>query len=373
MNKPTVGILSMQRVINYGSFLQAYGLQQLLKKNGAGETYFIDIKPGKNLVESTLAQPKLKRVLNILLKGIKNKSLLHDIRVYRFNKRLKESIMSSWDILGLNKSIPAQLDAVVIGSDEVFNCTQDSWWGYSTQLFGDIPAEEAKKVFSYAGSFGYTKLEDLKKYGVDKEISWYLQNLSGISVRDENSKKIVETLTGTFAQIHIDPVLAYGYKKEVAEMHSAPIRDKYMIVYSYQDRIKEKYEVDAIVRYARDNNMRLISIFCRYDWCDQYVLPATPIDVLRWFKFAECIATDTFHGTIFSIITHSRFASFLRQGNKNKLQFLLESIGLEQHMVEDSSSLERILSKTPDYSECESRLTEFRKSTDDYLRELLNG
>lgn len=41
-----VGILSMQRVLNYGSFLQAYALKQLLLKNGADEVCFIDIEPG---------------------------------------------------------------------------------------------------------------------------------------------------------------------------------------------------------------------------------------------------------------------------------------------------------------------------------------
>ena len=39
-----VGILSMQRVLNYGSFLQAYALKQLLLKNGADEVCFIDIE-----------------------------------------------------------------------------------------------------------------------------------------------------------------------------------------------------------------------------------------------------------------------------------------------------------------------------------------
>lgn len=44
-----VGILSMQRVLNYGSFLQAYALKQLLLKNGADEVCFIDIEPGRQL------------------------------------------------------------------------------------------------------------------------------------------------------------------------------------------------------------------------------------------------------------------------------------------------------------------------------------
>lgn len=44
-----VGILSMQRVLNYGSFLQAYALKQLLLQNGADDVYFIDIEKGRSL------------------------------------------------------------------------------------------------------------------------------------------------------------------------------------------------------------------------------------------------------------------------------------------------------------------------------------
>ena len=44
-----MGILSMQRVLNYGSFLQAYALKQLLLQNGADEVYFIDIEKGRSL------------------------------------------------------------------------------------------------------------------------------------------------------------------------------------------------------------------------------------------------------------------------------------------------------------------------------------
>ena len=39
-----IGILTMNRIINYGSFLQAYGLQQMLRSLGH-EVEFMDIGP----------------------------------------------------------------------------------------------------------------------------------------------------------------------------------------------------------------------------------------------------------------------------------------------------------------------------------------
>ena len=50
-----IGILSMQRVINYGSFLQGYAMKNFLKDRGH-EVSFIDIKPGEQIVENTGAR-----------------------------------------------------------------------------------------------------------------------------------------------------------------------------------------------------------------------------------------------------------------------------------------------------------------------------
>lgn len=88
-------------------------------------------------------------------------------------------------MLGLNSIFSGTFDQIIIGSDEVFNCIQGVSWGYTPQLFGDIPTTTARKVFSYAGSFGYTTLAKLKLYSVDSEVAENLNKLSAISVRDE--------------------------------------------------------------------------------------------------------------------------------------------------------------------------------------------
>ena len=41
-----IDILSMQRVYNYGSFLQAYGLKKLIENKGDHTVSFIDIEQG---------------------------------------------------------------------------------------------------------------------------------------------------------------------------------------------------------------------------------------------------------------------------------------------------------------------------------------
>lgn len=372
MTKPTVGILSMQRVINYGSFLQAYALKQLLKENGAGEVYFVDIIPGRILVENPISKKsRLTRYWIRIRELITAGTLISGLKTFIFFRMVGRSIRKSWPQLNLGKRPNTPFDIVIVGSDEVFNCTQDVPWGYSTQLFGDIPYSFTRKLVSYAGSFGYTNIEKLQFYGIDKEICGFLKRYDAISVRDKNSEYIISKLIGITPKIHIDPVLAYGYKQEINSFKKPPLTASYMIVYSYQDRINDEAEINAITDYARSQGLKLISIFCHYDWCDKAAVPKSPIEVLRWFKYAECIVTDTFHGTIFSIITASNFATLIRPSNRNKVGYLLNSLNLNTKEA-DANTLHSILSNRVDYNICNSILEHKRNEAKGYLKYILN-
>lgn len=48
-----IGILSMQRIPNYGSFLQAFSLKRQMEERGH-EVYFIDILEGKKIGSSRI-------------------------------------------------------------------------------------------------------------------------------------------------------------------------------------------------------------------------------------------------------------------------------------------------------------------------------
>ena len=329
-----MGILSMQRVLNYGSFLQAYALKQLLLQNGADDVYFIDIEKGRSLAgfeqENSLLK-KLFRAIVLLVQG----QLPAKIRDMKFMVKLAKSLKSQWPELSLDEINPNHFDVVFIGSDEVFNCCQKTTWGYTSQLYGHIP--QADRIVSYAGSFGHTTLGLLKKLQVDGEIGQTMkENLSAISVRDQNSYDIVEHLTGIKSEIHLDPVLIYGYKDEI-EARCMETCSPYMVIYSYQGRIGNKSEIKEIV--------------------------------LAWFKGAECIVTDTFHGTIFSVITHRPFCSLIRSSNRQKLDFLLDQLGLCERKVlaGNQSMICSVLERPVDYIRVEQTLRSERERAMDYL------
>lgn len=359
-----IGILSMQKVINYGSFLQAYALKQTYLQQGAESVDFIDIIPGKQLagLEVGTRREKIKRGLGIIWK-ILTKTPKKTKELIRFRKEYPLSITTHWNLLGIDKkAYSTNFDLIVIGSDEVFNCCNATSWGFTSQLFGNIPNK--KKCVSYAASFGSTKLQDIKKFHLSKELSYHLSNLDRISVRDDNSREIVRTLTGNEPYLHIDPVLLYDFSKEIEDCPDVTETD-YIIVYTYPGRIKSKDERDAIIRFASEKKKKIYTIMCSYDWADELIVPSSPFGVLKWFKNASYVVTDTFHGTIFSIITQKQFAVLVRSSNKNKIGSLLKQLHLDR--ATSASDLRKSLCTPIDYTEVNKHLEELRTDARSYI------
>ena len=198
----------MQRIYNYGSFLQAYALKKMMEECGA-EVEFVDYHPGECILpskETTGMKRKIQKGLEIL----RMKGRLRD--KIQFVKYKKNYARKNYPVLGLKETYnyAPKLDLLVIGSDEVFNCIQDnSNVGFAPELFG--AGHQADRLVSYAASFGNTTLESLKKYQVDEQVAQWLRAFDAISVRDDNSRKIVQELTGKDPVCHLDPVLVYDY------------------------------------------------------------------------------------------------------------------------------------------------------------------
>lgn len=358
-----VGILSMHRVINYGSFLQAYALKQLLLQNGADEVSFIDIKPGRQLpgFETEATRKRYMRIFKDILSG----RLLQKLRNRKLQDKVRQCIESHFHLLGIEEGM--QYDLAVIGSDEVFNCCQKTKWGYTRQLYGDIP--QAKRVISYAGSFGHTQYEQLTERNIDREIGETMKRLAAISVRDDNSFDIVKRLTGIEPSIHLDPVLAYGYQKEI-EQAALPVDSNYIVVYSYPGRICNKSEIEAICSFAEKHNKKLYS-FTYYSWCDKIIVPKSPFEVLGWFKGADYVITDTFHGTIFSIITRRQFVTLIRHSNQNKISSLLRVTDLQERAINNIYAIESIITSPIQFKHLEKRLLPEREKAQIYLHDVI--
>lgn len=355
----------MQKVPNYGSFLQAYALKQLLLKAGADSVDYLDIKKGRQFLPNNNTDKWYCQLKNLHLSQIVSK-----IKTRNYLKVRNARFIPYYEFFKNDNASDVIYDLAVIGSDEVFNCCQPSPWGFSRQLFGDV--ENSRRVITYAASFGSTTLKKIEQFDLNGEIKECLCKLSAISIRDDNSLQIVKDLTGITPQKHWDPVLIYGYKEELERNVEAIIpREDYMIVYSYAGRISDKMEIKNIRAFAKNNGLKLYSLFCNYSWCDGEIIPEHPLQVPAIFKKAKYAVSDTFHGTIFSIISHTKFGTLVRDGNVHKLSSLLEGVGLIDRIVTKPDTLASVLVKDINYHEVEFLLEKERIRTSDYLSQYL--
>lgn len=353
-----IGLLSMQKVCNYGSFLQAFALKKTIEQLGH-QCEFVDIEQGNILNE-------YKRTPLLYIQKIIERFCKFDVLTrIKYTKLFLNRFNSEFfDLLEANKHTIKQFDTVVIGSDEVFHFAQKTTWGYTPQLYGRV--KNTNKVISYAGSFGSTTIDKIAKHNLEQEIAEALSSMTAISVRDTNSAEIVTQLTGTTPTINVDPVLMFDYMPYVKEVN----RKDYIIIYTYPNRIKCKTEIDAIVAFARKHNKKLISIGFYFSWCDETVVP-TPFEVLGYIKAADYIVTDTFHGTVMSLKLNRKFVSIIRESNKQKMTSLLTQFNLSNRIVENTNELEQILIKEIDYTVTNKVLLEERERSLQYLNDNL--
>ena len=369
-----VGILSMQRIFNYGSFLQAYALKKILEELGCN-VQFVDYHIEKCLVDSNKKKGIYRKILKV-------------IEVFKYKAPFKEKIKfiqykknyasNYYPYLGVNNNMnyTPYLDMLIIGSDEVFNCVQNNTnVGYSLELFGK--GHNAKRVVSYAASFGNTTLDKLDKYNIKKEIAGYLKKFDSISVRDENTGNIIKCLTEKNFEYNLDPVLIYDYINKCNDIPQTIEESNYIVLYGYSGRFTDE-ECNFIKNYIKEKNLKIYCIGGVQNCCDKFI-DCSPFKVIAYFQHAEFVITDTFHGTIMSIITHKRFVSLVRKngyGNFEKLTDLLNRINLTSRIIENITFLDEILNNPINYDDVDNIIQKERLHTYDYLKkqiDVLNG
>ena len=368
-------ILSMQRVKNYGSLLQAYSLKKLIESLGH-DVSFIDIMPNENdnkIRRSVMQYDEGQQAgsQNLLLRILaQDDNPYYAIRKAICKKRIqKKQNNFQRDILELScDNNNNKYDVCVIGSDEVFNCMNDTAWGFTTQLFGNVV--QASKVITYAASCGFTRYNMLSDE-VKAVICAAFKNVSAFSVRDENTAHFVKELSGKCPQINLDPVAVGDFD---AEIQSVDIRNilpkKYCIIYAYHDRINSPKEISAITEFCEQHKLIPVTIGGYQKWVHNHVA-LSPFEVLVAFSKADFVITDTFHGTLFSIKYAKRFGVIVRDSNRNKLSDLIKRFGIENHELRDIEDIESVYRYSTNQASVDSMIEKERKNTLLYFEENL--
>lgn len=355
-----LGIITHYNVHNHGALLQLYALKQVLEEKN-NNVKALTFKKNFDFLEEGI-----DKKYNISLSSIKYYySFIKKIGIRRaYFNFVKMKVLNKFrnPLIGEYYSRAKNLDGVFIGSDEVFSIEA----GINPFFFGiGIPC---KKIYSYAACCGPINYNDIENYNMSTMISAGLKQFRKISVRDNNTNETVYNLSGINSEIVCDPVILYGYVNEIKAL-SRKIKQNYILIYSYDNNMNNKTEVAKIKDYARKNNLIIVSAGFYHKWCDKNI-NCSPIELLSYFKYAQCIVTDTFHGSVMSLITNAEFVAKLRN-NKNKLYDLLNRFETSDRIINNFEELQDKFSKKINYEQVNAQINQYRKKSLEYLNSCL--
>lgn len=358
------GIITHYNVHNHGASLQLNALKKVLKRDFDIDAQALQFETNYDFADKSV---KEKHKISIKSVGyfigyIKERGL----KIFLFNlkkRKLFKRFNQSQGLIGPCVKKSPQLDGIIIGSDEVFSL----FAGPTPEFFGyNLPSQ---KVFSYAGCFGPTTIADVYKLHCEKFVADGLNSMIGLSMRDKNSMAVAKEFTGKDSVLVCDPVILYGYEKEIADF-SRPKLPKYLLVYAYESRLNDPREYEKILEYAHKRGLMVACPGFYHSWADKNI-NTDPIELLKYFKYAECVVTDTFHGCVMSLITGCDMAVIIRD-NANKLVNLMEEYEITNRRLDKNHSLNEVFSKNVDWESTNKQITQRRKKSMEYLSKMIS-
>ncbi len=344
-----VGITGFWRVMNYGGELTYYALYHIILDMGL-EPIFIDYRSD---IEGAPQSPPL----------LDTKYPFYSIARWYATKKEQEELNS-------------RVKTFVVGSDQVWNrrfVNQDTLECYAL----DFVHPERKKV-AVAASFGTNRFE-----GTDEERESFaalLRRFDHLSVREKSAVDLCAEM-GAKADIIMDPVMLCDIRhfEALADASDARYPDYYAFNYMMfavnfggMEEIYRKLGYGPITAGNASANIN-----------EKIEYPRTNMGTLEnWMKCikgSSFVVTDSFHGTVFSILFKKQFITLVGSWGENsgvgRITTLLETLGLENRVFRTpGEALESGALDDPiDYDAVHYRLDKSREASIEWLRKALLG
>lgn len=345
-----IGVLTFHRCINYGSYWQARCLTEGLRRRGYDAVLLDHQSPRVNRAEWRCAfQPTLPVP-----------TPRQDFRLYAKKTR---KFFDAFERLPLTAPFcletaqaPGSFDAVVVGSDEVWNF-RHPWYAARPMFSGE--GLSAGRLVAYAASFGNHDAGD----GLAPVWAERLNGFSAIAVRDDNSRRLVQTSLGREPEVVLDPCLQFHDLSRRSGAEPWPDR---AIVYGHSFATWFK---EAVRRWADARGVRLVSLGYRNDWAHEQWITAGPEEFARAMASARAVITNFFHGCVFALVNARPFVSALSDYRVNKIRDLTGRVGAERRLMTAASAPSDYAAALdhPPGPDIASRLDGLRRRSEAYL------
>lgn len=357
-------------VYNYGASLQAYALMHYLERMGH-EAEIIDYKPDYlsghyklKVANPAYNKPVIKQLYLMAklfphLRSLKRKKLFDDF-TGKYLKLTSTRYQSNEEL----KMNPPMADLYLAGSDQIWNTLFPN--GKDPAFYLDF-VPKGKIKASYAASMATDKVLS----GWEKFVFEKVMNLDSIAVREKSAVSVLKNI-GVTKEISVvcDPVflLSRSEWENLMVDTSAIIKKPYILVYDFDKSVNIK----EISQYISDKkNLEIVPIGpTAFGYWADYSNSVGPKEFLNLIYHAECIISNSFHATAFSIIFQKDFYVVRRTESLNtRMEDLLRTLSLSDRLICSSESLN--LSKI-DYMSIQSYIEKYSQTGTEFLDKLIS-
>lgn len=323
-----IGIVTQPLEMNYGGILQNWALQQALRSLGH-DPITIDA------FERYSTPHYLFNCLRAIMKKLQGKRVnlpkrYHgSLRNELLGQFVEQHIAKTRVMWDYKRSVVNQyrLDALVVGSDQVWRARYNG--GHLEDMFLKFAQGlPLKRRVAYAASFGVDEWEYSPEQ--TRACAGLAQQLDAVSVREQSGVDLCRNHLGVEACWVLDPTLllkADDYEVLIGDETVEPGR--YLAVYCL-DITPTKQAFFNRLAQERGLTVRYFSA----GW-------ESKLTVGQWLAMlsnASMVVTDSFHGTVFSILFGREFFSLCNPGRGNtRIAGLLLELGLQDRLVLDDA------------------------------------
>lgn len=390
-----IGLVTVTYVNNYGSHLQSFALQQVIRSLGY-ETEIISIKGLSKLITRNRIKYVLSRLYDLremkdyLITGKTKiaKVLDHEYKEIlskrsEYFKQFAEKAYTNsaetqtWD--ELSELCSKTYSIVVVGSDQNWRPANIAG-GYYTLEF--VP-DDINKV-AYSTSFGISKVIPQQR----KKAKYFLGRINHISVRENSGSRLVQDLTGKECPVVCDPTLLLTkeqwqpYITEYSQIDISKITKEPYILCYFLGTNQEQREYAMFLK--KQTGLKIVSILYgegrhyteKKEYYDESLVNAGPLDFIHLISKASYVCTDSFHGCAFSLIFERELYAFYKTKPNTKmsvndrLDTMLGWAGLSNRIIANPGGEKKLLEPI-DYSVADKNIEKIRTMSMNYLKDSL--
>lgn len=254
-----------------------------------------------------------------------------------------------------------KLDALVVGSDQVWN-----------PLMGNIDIKD--RYLQFAESSSIKRIAYAASFGVDKweytpeqtdAAKRLVRKFDAVSVREESGTALCRKWLNVEAEWVLDPTLLLHKENYEKLCEGIPVCRNFLMAYILDaDRAVSRY-VESVA--ARCN------LPVKYVYADAY-MSLTIQEWLAMFRDASVVITNSFHGTVFSIIFNKQFLVLPNEKRGlARIQSLLSIFRLDERFQRDMKINGGLCTEQIDWGKVDSILKREQNKSVNFLKSSIQG